>query len=348
MVQVNQTKADLQEFIKERSGDHFYSDPAWLELITSLYGYKLIPLTTTDSSGRITGFLPLCFLQSPLTGRRLVSLPFSDHCPLLAVDEASANALIDQAIQLTKEKQARYLELRTGQHETLAQRADLAASNLYADWLVPLESDADVTWARLRPTTRRKIRKARQQGVSVRLAESREDMRTYYRLHLLTRTKKHGMPSQPLAFFLRLWDTFAPDGTLHLELAEYEGNVIAAHIAVFYGKTAHYLYGASDERYQELGAGYLLTWEEITWGCQHGYQQLDLGRTAYDNPGLMQYKRSWGAIEEASPYYYYPAVRGLATTSETSRKYQLLTQCWKKLPLQLSAPLGGYLYKHLG
>jgi lipid II:glycine glycyltransferase (peptidoglycan interpeptide bridge formation enzyme) len=129
---------------------------------------------------------------------------------------------------------------------------------------------------------------------------------------------------------------------------ENEGKVVAAHITVFYGKTARYLYGASDERYQELGAGYLLTWEEIAWGCQHGYQTLDLGRTAYANPGLMQYKRSFGAVEEASPYYYYPTVQGPATTSERSRTYQLLTRCWQKLPLQISGPLGGYLYRHLG
>jgi lipid II:glycine glycyltransferase (peptidoglycan interpeptide bridge formation enzyme) len=133
-----------------------------------------------------------------------------------------------------------------------------------------------------------------------------------------------------------------------LELAEYKGEIIAAHITAFYGKIARYMYGASDERYHDLGAGHLLTWEEITWGCEHGYQQLDLGRTAYANPGLMQYKRGWGAVEEPAPYYYYPAMQGLATTSESSRKYQLITKCWRRLPLQVSAPLGGLLYRHLG
>ena len=348
MAQIVQTRADLQKFIDKHADGQFYYHPAWLELITSLYGYRLIPLTTTSSDGRITGWLPLCFLQSPLTGRRLVSLPFSDSCPLLAEDETSAHKLIDQAIQLAQQKRVRYLELRAGQNETLAGRDDLAATNLYANWLIQLGSDPDAIFKRLHQGARRKIKKARSLGVQVRLAESREDMLAYYRLHLLTRTRKHGMPSQPLAFFLRLWDTFAPDGTLHLELAEYEGKVVAAHITVFYGKTARYLYGASDERYQELGAGYLLTWEEISWGCQHGYRTLDLGRTAYANPGLMQYKRSWGAIEEASPYYYYPTVQGLATTSESSRAYQLLTRCWQKLPLQISGPLGGSLYRHLG
>jgi FemAB-related protein (PEP-CTERM system-associated) len=348
MMQATQANTDLKAFIEERASDHFYFDPAWLDLITSLYGYRFVPLTTTDNQGRLTGFLPLCYLRSPLTGRRLVSLPFSDYCPLLANDEASANNLIDQAIELAKSKQVRYLELRTGANEALAGRDDLVSASLYARWLVQLDADPDTTWGRTRQQARRKVKKARNEGVQIRLAERREDMREYYRLHLLTRTKKHGMPSQPLKFFLRLWDAFAPSGKIHLELAEYKGEVIAAHITAFYGKQARYMYGASNEQYQDLAAGYLLTWESITWGCQHGYQVLDLGRTAYDNPGLMQFKRSWGAIEEPSPYYYYPAIQGLATTSETSKKYQLLTRSWRKLPLQISAPLGGFLYRHLG
>jgi CelD/BcsL family acetyltransferase involved in cellulose biosynthesis len=338
----------LQGFLAQNASNTFYLDPAWLELISSLYGYTFLPLTATESSGRVTGFLPLCYIQSPLTGRRLVSFPFSDSCPLLAEDEASANTLIDQAIKLAKEKRVRYLELRAGQNETLARRADLTAANLYANWLVQLDPDPDVTYKRLHQGARRKIKKARSQGVRVRIAERREEIREYYHLHLLTRTKKHGMPSQPLAYFLRLWDTFAPGGQIHLELAEYDGKVVAAHITAFYGKMARYLYGASDERFHDLGAGYLLTWESIAWACEHGYHQLDLGRTAYANPGLVQFKRSWGALEEPSPYYYYPAIQGLAATPESSRKYQLLTRCWRHLPLRISAPLGEYLYKHLG
>lgn len=348
MIQAPAINTDLQAFLKERASDHFYADPAWLNLITSLYGYTFIPLTTTDTSGRVTGFLPLGYIQSPLTGRRLVSFPFSDSCPLLAEDEISANELVNQAISLAREKRARYLELRTGQNETLARRNDLISANLYANWLVQLGSDLDVVNKRLHQGARRKIKKARNLGVQVRIAKQRSDMYEYYRLHLLTRTKKHGMPAQPLAYFLRLWDAFASSGQIHLELAEYDGKVVAAHITAFYGKMARYMYGASDERFQQLGAGYLLTWESIAWGCQHGYQQLDLGRTAYANPGLMQFKQSWGAIEEPCPYYYYPAIQGLAATPESSRKYQLITQCWRRLPLGVSAPLGGHLYGHLG
>jgi CelD/BcsL family acetyltransferase involved in cellulose biosynthesis len=338
----------LETFIQRYGGDTLYYDPAWIKLITSLYGYQYFPLSAIGSDGHVTGFLPLCYMSSPLTGKRLVSLPFSDCCPLLAEDAGSAGQLIEQALELAKQKQVRYLELRTGHHEALDSRDDLVSTNMYGNWLVKLETNSDIAWKRAHQQARRNVKKARAEGVSVRLAERREEMREYYRLHLLTRTRKHGMPSQPLKYFERLWDAFAPAGKLHLELAEYQGKVIAAHITGLAGKQARYLYGASDERYNKLGAGYLLTWESIQRTGQLGYEVLDLGRTAYDNPGLVQSKRSWGATEQACPYYYYPAIRGLATTGEQSKKYQLVTACWRKLPLQISAPLGGLLYRHLG
>jgi hypothetical protein len=62
----------------------------------------------------------------------------------------------------------------------------------------------------------------------------------------------------------------------------------------------------------------------------------------------MRFKRQMGAIMEPLPYYYYPRTAGLAATSERSWKYRLLTGCWRRLPLQVAAPLGGSLYKHLG
>ena len=62
----------------------------------------------------------------------------------------------------------------------------------------------------------------------------------------------------------------------------------------------------------------------------------------------MEFKRRWGAIKEPLPYYYYPRTAGLASTSERSWKFRLLTSCWRRLPLQVAEPVGSLLYKHLG
>jgi FemAB-related protein (PEP-CTERM system-associated) len=334
--------------IEEQVKDVFYYDHRWFDLIHKLYGYDIIPLTTTNAERQITGFLPLCSVSSPLTGRRLVSLPFSDQCPLLAIDNASANDLIDQAIQLAKRQQVKYLELRSGRHDVLLKRSDLTENNLYVNWIVPLSDHSENVWKALRKPVQHQIKKSQKLGIQVRTAQKREDMALYYKLHLQTRTKKHGMPSQSKDYFFQLWDTFAPSGVLQLLLAEYQGKAVAGIILLAYGSSIHYAYGASDEQYLNLAPNNLLFWTAIAWGCTEGYKRFDLGRTACDNQGLMEFKRRWGAIQEPLPYYYFPCTAGLVATSENSWKYRLLTDTWRKLPLAITSRMGGLLYKHLG
>ncbi|SRR6266446_279713 len=348
MTQTSFSACSFNAFIERQAKDCFYYCQAWLDLITKVYGYSVIPLTTTNRNNQLTGFLPLCFIRSPLTGRHLVSLPFSDQCPLLAVDEPSAKDLIDQAISLAQQWRVRYLELRTGVTDVLAKRSDLAERNLYVRWVIPLATDPDIVWSNIGRTTRQQVSRSRKLGVQIRIAHQREDMLNYYRLHLQTRAKKHGMPAQPLRFFYELWDTFAARGMMRLFLAEYQESVIAGTILLTSGKTAHDSYGAANIDYLNLSPNHLVMWEAIKWCCMNGYQTYDIGRTATANHGLMLFKRRWGAIKEPLPYYYYPCIKGLAATSESSRKYRLLTTCWKQLPLEIAGPLGGYLYKHLG
>jgi FemAB-related protein (PEP-CTERM system-associated) len=326
----------------------FFHNQGWLDLITKLYGYSLLPLISLNADGQITGLLPLCSMKSPLLGRRLVALPFTDCYPLLATDEAAANELIDQAIRLAQEQKARYLELRTGVNEVLAKRQDLVEGNLYVNWFLPLAAGRDAVWSGLKKSVKRKVRKSKKLGVQVRLSQHRADMAEYYRLHLLTRSKKHGMPAQSGRFFFELWDSFFASGAMKLLLAEYQGTVIASEILFISGATVRSVYNASDKRYLHLAPNTLLLWEAISWSCSQGYQRLELGRTTQDNQGLMEFKRAWGSIKEPLPYYYYPAMAGLASTSESDWKYRLLTSWWKRLPLQVTGPLGGYLYKHLG
>lgn len=348
MIQTPFTHPAVGTLAEQQTNEIFSYSQSWLDLITKLYGYAVIPLTTKNAAGQVTGFLPLCSMQSPLTGKRLVSLPFSDHCPILAENEDSANDLIDQAIQLAKQRKVRYLELRTGNDEAMSKRTDMARSDLYVHWLLPLTADPDMTWSKLRKPIQHQIKKSRKLGVQVRMAEQREDVAHYYRLHLQTRSKKHGMPAQPQRFFYGLWDAFAPSGKMQLLLAEHEGNIIAGMVLLASGNTVRYAYGASDESYLNLAPNNLLMWTAISWGCTEGYQIFDMGRTAIDNEGLMEFKRRWGASQEPLPYYYYPHMEGLSSVSEHSWKFRLLTACWRRLPLEIAGPLGGQLYKHLG
>lgn len=334
--------------IEDQIAHEFAFKPAWLELIGSLYGYHVVHLVSLAADGRLRGYLPVASISSALTGKRIVGLPFTDHAPLLAEDEDAANDLVDQAIHLARLEGARYLELRAGPNEALAARTDLAKSDLYVHYVLPLDKDPDKLLAGARPRMRSQVRKAERDGVTVRWGVERRDIDTFYQLHLQTRSGKHGMPAQPRRYFTGLWDAFAASGNVRLALAEHKGHCIAAVILLIAGGTVSSSYVATDQRYLELNATRAAEWAAIEWACTNGYRLWDFGRTARESEGLKQYKRAWGTVELDLPYYYSPAIAGLASTSETSRKYELLTSCWRKLPLSIAEPLGGRLYRHLG
>lgn len=346
-------EAPIQDFsqtppAQAQSGDGFYSDARWLDLIQTVYGFAVTRLEVRGSDGVLRGHLPVCALSSPLTGRRVVSLPFSDMCNLVADDDATAQQLLDQAVELGRKHRARYVELRTGPSTLLAERPDFVANDNYVSWRLALAAGEDKVWSGVEKPVQRQVRKSRKLGVTIRFAQHREDMDVYHELHVGTRSGKHGMPAQPRAFFRGLWDRFATDGTVQALFAEHEGRTIAGMVLFASGDTVHYAYGASEEQSLHLAPNNLLMWESIAWAASKGYQFFDMGRTARDNQGLMEFKRKWGATAEPLPYYYWPHVAGLASTSETSRKYQVLTACWKRLPLPVASTLGGMLYKHLG
>src|SRR5262249_29350567 len=52
----------------------------WLEALRRTYGYEPVAYTTTPPGIRLTNAVVLSRVYSRITGRRLVSLPFSDHC----------------------------------------------------------------------------------------------------------------------------------------------------------------------------------------------------------------------------------------------------------------------------
>src|SRR5581483_9863463 len=65
----------------------------WLEALKRTYGYAPVAFTTSDVSDPLTNGIPFCRIAGLFGKRRLVSLPFSDHCQPLVEAGASLNTL---------------------------------------------------------------------------------------------------------------------------------------------------------------------------------------------------------------------------------------------------------------
>ena len=70
-----------------------------------------------------------------------------------------------------------------------------------------------------------------------------------------------------------MFETIPPE-ILKLYVAEYEGKIISANLVLFFGKTATYMHGASDNIHRDAMAPYLLQWQAILDARKSGLHKI--------------------------------------------------------------------------
>ena len=84
----------------------------WLDALRRTYGYQPVAYTTTPPGRELTDGFVFCRVRSWLSGSRLVSLPFSDHCDPLADSPESMFHLMQHLQAQQARRRWKYIELR--------------------------------------------------------------------------------------------------------------------------------------------------------------------------------------------------------------------------------------------
>lgn len=81
----------------------FFHGASWARVLHATYGHVAHHLGILEAD-RPQALLPLMEVNSPLTGRRGVSLPFADECRLLCRDRASGERIFREALELGRRR----------------------------------------------------------------------------------------------------------------------------------------------------------------------------------------------------------------------------------------------------
>src|SRR5271156_2178476 len=100
------------EFVQWHPQSSIFHSSAWLSSLSRTYGYQPIAYTTCPKDEELKDAVVFCRVESWLTGRRLISLPFSDHCEPLVDTEEDLEALSALLGQEVRREKWRYMELR--------------------------------------------------------------------------------------------------------------------------------------------------------------------------------------------------------------------------------------------
>jgi len=329
------------DLILSHSDYSFFHSSGWAEVLYKSYGYTPLYFTVFQN-GRISALLPLMEVNSLLTGKRGVSLPFTDYCGPIINGNIQIQDLLDYIIEYGKKCYWKSLEIRNGNNLLPLTLPSIT----YLGHALSLSEKEDQIFSGFRDSTKRNIKRALKEGVEVGIFTSFDSVKEFYRLHCLTR-RDHGLPPQPYRFFKNIYQYVISKGSGIVVLTSYQSKYIAGAVFFHLGRKVLYKYGASDRRYQHLRANNLVMWEAIKWYSQNGYKSLCFGRTEPENQGLIQFKSGWGTTEQQINYYRYDFRKELFISTQ-SRVIGFYNKIFRKMPIPLLKKFGSILYKHTG
>ncbi len=318
----------------------FFHTSAWARVLIESYGYKPLYFCIIER-GRLTGLIPVMEIDSFFTGKRAVSLPFTDFCSVLAGSQVAFESLLDTVRKHGRKSGWKSIEFRGGSEYF----GTAPASATHFTHTLALDKDEGKAFAAFKSSTRRNIRRALAEGVEVKFLESREAVADFYRLNCVTR-REHGLPPQPLCFFEKIFEHIIAAHKGFVVLAFMHGRPIAGAVYFHFRETSIYKYGASHRNFQHLRANNLVMWEAIRWCCRNEIRTFSFGRTEPENEGLLQFKRGWGTKEDKVTYYRLNIAEN-KFSAERNGARSSYPVC-KILPIPVLRLAGSLLYRHVG
>ena len=318
----------------------FFHSQAWIRVLQGSYGYHPTFFASYPTVER-ADVVPCMEVNSLLTGKRGVSLPFSDFCEPIVQSQTRLQEMLKHMIQFGKRSGWKTIELRFKSK----QLKETDSSQFYLGHQLDLRKGRDALLANIRESTRRNIKKATRNGVNCDIERTIRSLKSFYCLHCQTR-KEHALPPQPWSFFENIYNHIISPGKGFVILATYQDRPIAGAVYLRIGEKLYYKYGASEKTFQHLRANNLLMWTAIDWCIQNGLSEFDFGRTNPENTGLLQFKRGWRGREKTMHYYTYDLRKDDFVSSSAGG--MLVSRLCKHLPLPALRIVGLLLYRHVG
>lgn len=334
-----------QELVQRHALASVFHTVPWLKSLERTYGYKPVVFTTSPPYSDLKNGMVFCKVSSWLTGQRLVSLPFSDHCDPLFDSSEELDVVIRYLQTGLDLNEWKYLEIRPadarfGKTESAF---GFRSTPKYCLHRIDLRPDAQAIFKTLdKNSIQRRIRRAERADLVEECGQSEKLLKDFYGLLIVTRSRHH-VPPQPYAWFRNLVDCFGD--ALQIRLTYKDQTPVAAILTLRFKDKAYYKYGCSNEKFNYLGATPLLLWRAIADAKSSGALEFDLGRTEQDNSGLIAFKGKWGTHSQPLVYLRFP---DSTTTVMDERKLKMLKHVFACMPSRLLEVTGNLIYRHIG
>jgi hypothetical protein len=330
------------EFLKWNPRASVFHSTGWLEALKRSYDYEPVAYTTSPPGAQLANGWVFSRIRSWLTGRRMVSLPFSDHCDPLVEAPLQLEELSRALRKEADEHRWNYIEYRPLRSGPLMDGFENSKSFCFHT-LHLQHSLIELFRGLHRNSTQRKVRRADREGVAYQEGQSEAIVNQFYSLLILTR-RRHHLPPQPRKWFSNL--AMCMGDLLKIRVASSQGIPIAGILTLRFKSKLIYKYGCADERFFKLGGMQMLLWRAIEEAKENCLEELDLGRSDPNDEGLILFKDRLGAQRATVSYFRYPA--RLKHRLSVAYQNQPVKGLLSHLPDCLFTTSGRLLYRHFG
>jgi hypothetical protein len=318
----------------------------WMEALRRTYDYSPVAYTTSSPTGTLRNALVFARVRSWITGRRIVSLPFSDHCEPLFESREELNFVLEYLQSEMDHREWKYLEVRprNGSLAASAKRFGFYSVASYYLHRVDLCPSLQSVFRLLdKNSVQRRVCHAERVGVIEKCGRSKTMLDEFYNLVVLTR-RRHHLPPQPYVWFQNVLDCLGDAAIIRTAYTK-DGAPIASILTLRFRNSVVYKYGGSDARFKSLGATPLLLWRAIEDAKANGATEFDLGRSDEQDQKLVNFKNHWDKDPSRLRYWRYP---GLQLSNNGDWQLRFAKLLLAGMPDSVLAAMGRLLYRHIG
>lgn len=165
-------------------------------------------------------------------------------------------------------------------------------------WLDLAQGSAEL-WRELDGQWRYGVGRARREGVVCEQTQDEQDIASFFSLcRDISHSKGFPLPGSLELMTRLLRADHSGAVSAHLLVARNPGGLGAGACILRCGRSAHYLWGASDRKHAKFRAGEAVQWAVIEWAVEQGCDLYDLeGIDPVENPGVYEFKKKMGGVE---------------------------------------------------
>jgi FemAB-related protein (PEP-CTERM system-associated) len=335
--------ARIARFVADHPEGTVFHQPRWLLAVAEGTGNAALALVA-ERRGEICAFLPLNEVHSPVFGRLLASSGFAVGGGVLALDDASAAAVIAAAEELAQRRSCPTIDLRGGAMPQHREGWNVQAQS-HCGFVRDLAQDDEAQLLAVPRKQRAEVRKSLEKDLTVHVGSAREDREAHYAVYAES-VRNLGTPVFPQGLFEAVLDRFGDDADILT--VRHEGAPVASVLSLYDRGAVMPYWGGGTWDARRLRANDRMYYELMLHARRRGCSLFDFGRSKTES-GAWSFKKNWGFEPEPLTYASWTAPGAEPRDANpNSARHALQIAVWQRLPLAVANRIGPLIARGLG